>query len=94
VKFEWDESKDEINKDKHKMNLVVGALVWRDESRLVMPDNRKDYGEDRFNCIGNTKYGVLTICYTMRGKNVRLISTRPASKKERRFYHGNQKNES
>ncbi|MDR1337724.1 MAG: BrnT family toxin [Rickettsiales bacterium] len=73
MQFEWDEVKNKSNIVKHGLDLILGALVWRDEKHLVMPDKRKDYGEDRFNCTGNTEYGVLTVCYTMRGENIRII---------------------
>jgi uncharacterized DUF497 family protein len=89
MQFEWGEQKNEDNKIKHKLDLRVGALVWRDENRIDVPDKRKDYGEERFNCIGSTEYGILSVCYTMRGENTRIISTRPASRKERRFYNDN-----
>jgi uncharacterized DUF497 family protein len=94
MQFEWDDNKNQTNIEKHGFDLIIGALVWHDKSRIVAPDNRKDYGEDRFNCIGITEYGILTVCYTMRGENIRIISARFASRKERRFYNDNSKNDS
>ncbi|MDR2268901.1 MAG: BrnT family toxin [Rickettsiales bacterium] len=93
VQFEWDEVKNESNLNKHGFYLEAGALVWRDAYRLVMADNRKDYGEDRFNCMGDTEFGVLRVCYTMRDDNIRLISVRRANKKERGVYNDNKKND-
>ena len=89
MNFEWDDKKSQTNLEKHGIRLIRGALVFMDENRIDMPDNRKDYGEERRISIGKCEIGILSVCYTIRNDKIRLISTRPASKEERGLYNGN-----
>jgi uncharacterized DUF497 family protein len=48
--------------------------------------------EDRFVLLGNShKDRLLVVVHTIRGDNIRLISARKASKKERKHYEENAK---
>jgi uncharacterized DUF497 family protein len=51
---------------------------------FVVEDNRFDYGETRFVAIGNIGYTAYTMAFTPRGRNVRIISLRLASREERK----------
>ena len=45
-------------------------------------------GEDRHISIGTVEPGALiVVAHTQRGRRIRLISARPASRKERKAYH-------
>ncbi|WP_230658810.1 BrnT family toxin [Psychrobacter sp. I-STPA10] len=68
--------------------------VFYDPFCLRQPDDRFDYGEDRWQAIGSI-YGVTIVFvgYTYRDDDnievIRIISARRATSKERRFYeHG------
>lgn len=50
-------------------------------------DRRKDYGEDRYITIGRMERSVIVVAHTNREGRVRLISARPASRKEKHTYH-------
>ncbi|MFL5284738.1 MAG: BrnT family toxin [Rhodopila sp.] len=81
--IEFDAAKDEINRLKHGVSLVLGAEVMMNRIGQI-DDDRRDYGEARFNAFGLVN-GRLFICsYTMRGPTYRLISVRKASKQEQR----------
>lgn len=55
--FEWDESKNETNIDRHDLDFADARQIF-DAPMLVGIDNRKDYGEERFVGIGIEKsYG-------------------------------------
>jgi uncharacterized DUF497 family protein len=55
---------------------------------LTSPDRRKNYGEDRYVSIGQVGHAALiVVAHTRRDGRIRLISARPASRKERQKYH-------
>jgi len=89
VEFEWDESKNSSNIEKHGVDFVQSKEVFSDENKLEISDNRKDYGEQRMKIIGKSIDLVLSVIYTMRGSVIRIISARAASKKERDAYFKN-----
>jgi uncharacterized DUF497 family protein len=61
--------------------------VFRDESRIDWVDERFDYGEERRNATGMVDGLRLTVTYTMRDEETaRIISVRPASRRERKRY--------
>ncbi|MGD0109704.1 MAG: BrnT family toxin [Rhodopila sp.] len=49
-------------------------------------DDRRDYGEVRFNAFGLVNRRLFVCTYTMRGQTCRLISVRKASKQEQRTW--------
>jgi uncharacterized protein len=53
---------------------------------LVVEDERKDYGEQRFRGVGQLQDIVVLIAFTLRTDVLRIISMRPANKKERIAY--------
>ncbi|GGK49828.1 BrnT family toxin [Salinarimonas ramus] len=84
--FEWDDAKASANEAKHGISFETAASVFDDLDRVVFEDGRRAYGEMRFAAIGVTAKGVLFVAFTMRGEAVRIISARPANRKERRRY--------
>lgn len=87
--FEWDEDKNRLNIKKHGFALSDGKYVFDDIQRFDSVDDRKDYGEERRIAVGNIGEDILAVVYTKRGKTIRLISVRYASRKERSEYYGN-----
>jgi uncharacterized protein len=49
-------------------------------------DDRRDYGEARFNAFGLVNGRLFVCTYTMRDQTYRLISVRKASKQEQRIW--------
>jgi len=88
-KFEWDTLKNKSNLDKHGIDFIQAKEVFKDENKIETPDNRYDYGEQRFKIVGKAIDLVLSVIYTMRGAVIRIISARAASKKEREDYNKN-----
>jgi putative transcriptional regulator len=66
--FEFDPGKDEINRLKHGVSLVLGAEVLMNRFGQI-GDERRDYGEDRFNAFGLVNGRLFVCTYTMRGPN-------------------------
>lgn len=80
MSIEWDQAKNEANFAKHR--LWFDSFEGFDVEPLVLVDNRRDYGEERFRAFGRINGVPHSIVYTMRGKTLRLISFRRAHEKE------------
>ena len=89
--FEWDEKKNQTNISKHGISFEEAALVFTDESRETIADNRKDYGEQREIVIGKANIHdeiyIITVIYTERKNTYRIISARKANTKEKNIYY-------
>ena len=86
MEFEWDGTKNQTNIRKHGIGFDTAKPIF-DGTVATSPDRRRDYGEDRHISIGRVEPGALVVvAHTKRHGRIRLISTRPASRKERRLY--------
>lgn len=86
LKFEWDEEKNKINKEKHGISFETAAYVFDDVHYIEMYDFEHSIDEDRFIAIGRVG-DLLFVVFTERGENIRLISARLATETERRLYY-------
>lgn len=93
LNFEWDENKNLLNKEKHKISFETARYVFLDPAAPRTFD-RTINGEERWHIIGNIlEIIIVLVVYTERNGNTRIISARKANKRERVLYHGNkQKN--
>ena len=81
--FEWDEEKCRRNILEHGIDFVEAVTVFDDPKMSIVPDVRKDYGEERFNAYGMSNGRCMRVCFTIRGKNIiRVISMFKVRKKE------------
>lgn len=86
MKFEWDEAKNTINKQKHKISFETAAHVFEDPYCIELFDFEHSVDEDRYIAIG--KVGdVLFVVFTERTDKLRLISARLATSVERSLYY-------
>ncbi|MBZ5514324.1 MAG: BrnT family toxin [Acidobacteriia bacterium] len=85
--FEWDSGKQTKSADKHAVTCDEAEEVF--ETRRFVPLGRQIEpvpSEPRFGVLGETLGGrLLFIAFTIR-KKIRVISARPANRKERDFY--------
>jgi uncharacterized DUF497 family protein len=85
--------KAETNRKEHKISFEQARDVFKDAMAIDKPDDREEYGEERFNRTGMVEGRVLVVTYTMRtdehsgSEVVRIISARLAERRERRRYH-------
>ena len=86
LKFEWDEEKDKINQDKHGISFETASYVFQDKFYIEMYDFEHSIDEDRYIAIGMVG-DLLFVVFTELGENIRLISARLATEKERRLYY-------
>ena len=84
--FQWDEKKAKKNIRKHGVYFEDAALVFEDEGRIERRDNKHSIIEARWITIGMVN-DVLTVVYTERGEDIRLITARPADDEERAEYY-------
>lgn len=83
--YQWDKNKAAINLHKHGIDFADAVSVFSDDLSITVSEDRFD--EERFITIGLDSFGrVLVVVFTWRGKEIRLISARPATRQERKQY--------
>ena len=83
----WDENKNQLNIRDHKLSFEVAQYVF-DDPLCISRQDRVEDGEERWQTVGQVagRYIVL-VAHTYLGiEDVRIISARKATKKERRGY--------
>ena len=90
MEIEFDVAKDEANRRKHGVSLALAAAMDFDAA-LVVPDERRDYGEARFRAFGPIHRRLHVLAFTMRGTTLRAISLRKANPRERKRYEHRQR---
>jgi uncharacterized DUF497 family protein len=87
VIVEWDERKAKSNLRKHGVSFPEAATARDDLLSVTFPDPDHSIDEVRFVTIGQAATGrILVVAHTDRGQAVRIISARPATRREHRFY--------
>ena len=79
--FEWDETKSDRNRRIRSFGFDLAVLVFKGPV-VTWSDVRKDWGEARVVAIGLVEERILAVVYVDRGDIRRIISARPARKKE------------
>ena len=87
MEYEWDDNKNQKNQIKHSIDFYDAILIFDDNDRIELLDDRKDYQEKRYQTIGIVFDVVLTVIYTIRNNRYRIISARKASRHERETYY-------
>ena len=88
LQFEWDEGNKEKNWLKHQVRQTEAEEVFFDIHKKLAKDAiHSTTDENRCILLGMTKSRrLLSIVFTVRGDNIRVISARDAHKKERPLY--------
>jgi uncharacterized DUF497 family protein len=71
-------------RDRHLSFDLVRDFEW--SSAYVLEDVRKDYGEVRFQALGEIDGRVYMLVFTPRGGDVHVISLRKANRREIKRY--------
>ncbi|MFZ5769824.1 MAG: BrnT family toxin [Thermodesulfobacteriota bacterium] len=86
MKVLWDPEKAIINLRKHKIRFSDAEPVFFDPMALTREDDDTE-DEQRFVSVGlDALHRILVVVYTYRGEEIRLISARRATPKERKYY--------
>ena len=85
MKFEYDEKKSKINKEKHGIDFVGAQNLWLDENALIVPANLVDE-EERYALISKFKNKCYAAIFALRDDAYRIISVRRCRKNEEKNY--------
>lgn len=83
MNFEFDSQKSRLNKIKHGIDFVEAQKLWDGPS--VEFAAKSEY-ENRFAIIGPIEKKFYTCVFTLRGKNIRIISCRRSRQNEKALY--------
>lgn len=87
VSFIWDKGNIDKNLKKHKITNKEAEEAFENSPKFIFDDEKHSINEKRYMIWGKTdKDKLLSIFFTMRNDQVRIISARPMHKKERRAY--------
>ena len=91
-RFNWDPIKEASNWRKHGVSFELATTVFSDPLTKTIRDEEHSETEERWVTLGQAKNGILVVVihtYREIGANsaeVRIISSRRATKRERRQY--------
>ena len=83
---EFDPKKNAANIAKHGLSVATGDGVLHDPLAITIEDSTA-LDESRWITVGSNSLGsLMVVVWTERGDEIRLISVRPATPKERKSY--------
>ena len=88
IVFEWDQWNVQKNEDKHGVSRLEAESAFYDPRHRLFEDRQHTSPrEPRYILYGRSlEARVLMVGFTRRGRKVRVITARAASRKERRIY--------
>jgi uncharacterized DUF497 family protein len=92
IRFSWDDRKAAKNLKKHGVSFEDASTVFFDENAKEYFDPDHSADEDRFLMLGfdcRLRLLVVSYCFDSQGRQVRIISARKATAKEKgAFFRG------
>ena len=87
LRFLWDLRKAASNVRKHGVGFGEATAVFDDPLSVTISDPDHSTDEQRFLLLGLSNRGrLLVVAHSERGKSIRIISARRATRRERRTY--------
>lgn len=89
ILFTWDPIKNVQNFRKHGISFEEAETAFLDENALIYADPDHSDEEDRFILLGfsaRTNLLVVVHCYRKNGNEIRIISARKATRRERDYF--------
>ncbi len=87
MNFEWDETKNKLNQQKHGVDFEEASTALLDPLSMTGRDPNHSINEERFITFGvSSKQRLLVISQTERNNAIRIISARKANSNERDIY--------
>ena len=91
MEFEWDPRKDAANQRKRGVGFREATTVFGDPLAITFVDAAHSTSEQRCLTIGSPANGrLLVVAHTERGSAIRIITARPVTPRERKFYEEEQ----
>jgi uncharacterized protein len=85
MEIEFDPEKSAKNDRKRGLPFeLVAELEW--DKAHTIPDQRRDYGEERIIAFAPMQGRLHVVCFSVRGDAYRIISFRKANQREERAY--------
>ena len=89
-RFEWDETKAATNLRKPDVSFEEAATVFLDALAYTFADPDHSVGEQRLLTFSFSQFGhLLAVVHVERGRAIRIISARKATRHERGIYEQN-----
>ncbi len=90
--IQYDESKNSLNIRKHSISFQTASKAFDDPQAVIIYDEEHSEDEDRYNLIGAVNVHIIFVhiifvVYAIRNETVRIISARPATKREIERYY-------
>lgn len=87
LRFAWNSATEIANIRKHGVSFSEAATCFGDPLSLTISDPAHSVRESRFLLIGVSQNGMLlVVAHVERGATIRIISARPATRRERTAY--------
>ena len=83
--FEWDENKNLENILKHNVSFKEAQEAFYDKNAIINEDDVHSIFEKRYFCVGKTKNDILTVRFTYRNNNIRIIGA-GYWRKQKKYY--------
>lgn len=88
--FEWDTDKEKLLLQQRNISFEECCSVFYDDYNHTIVDGRFEDDEQRYITIGlSNRARLLSVAWTQRGKNIRLITAVKAEKYHERQYNAN-----
>ena len=87
--FEWDENKNQINQQKHRVSFEQARKAFFDPMRLIVEDVSHSIEEQRYFCIGEVEGGIMTVRFTYRRNIIRIFGAGYWTKGKKRYEKDN-----
>ncbi|OGT64302.1 MAG: hypothetical protein A3J38_00335 [Gammaproteobacteria bacterium RIFCSPHIGHO2_12_FULL_45_9] len=71
--FEWDDSKDQVNREKHGVSFYEAQQAFLDSNRVIAEDLEHSEHEPRYYCFGKVADAIMTVRFTYRMHRIRII---------------------
>ncbi len=85
IEFEWNKEKARINMIKHTVSFEEASTVFDDPFAVYYEDKFHSFTEERFIVKGySNSEKLLIVSFLFKDEIIRIISARPATKKERK----------
>ncbi len=73
TRFEWDDSKDVANRQRHGVSFALAQYAFTDPRRVILEDLAHSQHEQRYYCLGEVAEGIMTVRFTYRRGVIRIF---------------------
>ncbi len=71
--FEWSETKNIQNRNKHNISFDEAQYAFADAKRIIAKDIEHSATEERFYCFGKISNKIVTVRFTYREQKIRIF---------------------